>query len=204
MNKSAEAVKPTVYPGILSFGITCIRIVLAFVTLFLWEIDTSTLWISWIVCMIMIFDHYDGKLFRASALNTNPFWRKQRRILDSCGDRICIQLVCIPLLFLNSKFFVPYIIICFKEILASYICICEVRHGHIIYPPKIAKLSSICIGLTVISTLFQSTVMMLISSTLLLTLGFISFLAYRKKVTLLYGGHLTEGIDYENIYWEEE
>lgn len=199
MNKLAKTGSSVVFPGVLSFGITYIRITLAFATLFLWKMDAAVLWISWIVCMIMVFDHYDGKLFRISALNASPFWRKQRRILDSCGDRICIQFVCIPLLFANPKFLVPYAIICLKEILTSYVCICEFRNGYIIYPPRIAKLSSICVGLTAIFALFQNAILMSISATLLFILGFISFRAYRKKIALLSDGCLIEGEDYEYI-----
>lgn len=187
------------YPGIISFGITFVRIGLAFLCVPLLRVDHSEFFIVSAIIAIMVFDHYDGKLFKLSSLYEISFWRKWRRILDSCGDRVCIQIVCIPLLFINTHFVLSYLIICFKEILTSTICVLEFRQGIIVYPGRVSKISTVFIGLTAISAIFNSEIFVTITSVILFLTGIMSFISYQRLVGKLNKGLLVEGIDFESI-----
>lgn len=199
MNKSESNQLLPLYPGIISFGVTFIRIILAFSCIPLLEIRYFKFLITGVIVIIMVLDQYDGKMFKLSSLSAIPFWRKMRRILDSCGDRICIQLVCIPLLFTDFKFIFPYLIICFKEAMTSIICIKEFRRGVIVYPSKISKISTIFVGLTAIAMAYNSVVFTGLTSAILLLTGIQSCLSYQDIIKKLNAGGLTEGKDFEHI-----
>ncbi len=187
------------YPGIISFGVTFIRICLAFLCVPLLKLEHSEFFTVSAIIAIMVFDHYDGQLFKLSSLNEISFWRKMRRILDSCGDRVCIQIVCIPLLFINTHFVLPYLIICVKEILSSAVCILEFRRGLILYPRRISKISTVFVGLTTISTIFNSIFFIAITSAILFLTGILSHISYQKLIGKLNKGLLVEGTDFEYI-----
>lgn len=199
MNELEKDYFSPLYPGIISFGITFVRISLAFLCVPLLRLEHSEFFIVSAIIAIMVFDHYDGKLFKLSSLNEVSFWRKLRRIFDSCGDRACIQIVCIPLLFINRHFVLPYLIICFKEILTSAICVLEFRRGIIIYPGKVSKISTIFVGLTTISAIFNSMFFVIITSIILFFTGIMSYISYQKLIEKLNKGLLVEGIDFESI-----
>lgn len=199
MNK-LETNKPLpLYLGIISFGVTFVRIILAFLCIPLLGTKSSEFLVTSLIIIIMVFDHYDGKLFKLSSLNEIPVWRRMRRVFDSCGDRICIQFVCIPLLFAHPGFFLSYLVICLKESLTSIICIKEFKQGQIIYPSKISKVSTVFIGLTAISGIFDNTFLIGIVTVILAFTGLLSCLSYRNLIKKMNAGELTEGIGFEFI-----
>ena len=183
--------------GFIGLAMTFFRVILSVFSIpLILEQDSKGL-LSVIILVIMTFDYFDGKLFRRSLLNERPVWRKTRRIVDSCGDRICIQAVCIPLVIVQPSFLVPYIIICFKEFLSSVTCIQEFVRGFIIYPSKMARLSTVCVGIEVIAFLLCNIYITFAVSLILLFCGVVSFHEYRKNSVLCKKGVLVEGEDYE-------
>ncbi len=187
------------YPGIISFGITFLRIILALLCIPFLGIKSFEFVVAGIIVAIMVFDHYDGKLFKLSSLNDIPYCRKIRRIFDSCGDRICIQIVCISLLSVNSRFILPYLIICLKEALTSIICIKAFKCGKIIYPSRVSKISTIFVGLTTISGIYNNILFIGIASISLVLTGVLSCLSYKDLINRLNAGKLAEGIEFEKI-----
>ena len=137
--------------GITSIGITVLRIVLSVIGAISigHEPAQKPLLLSLIMC-VMILDHYDGDFFRRSSLNDYNFFRFFRRIIDSCSDRLCIQLFCVPLIIAEPHFWVPYCAILLKEFLSCSMCIKACIHGIVIESNKFGKLGSIMVGMIVV------------------------------------------------------
>ncbi len=191
-------VKPLpVYTGIIGLGMTFFRIILAFLCIPLIHNGHSDMIVAFLVGIIVVFDYYDGKLFRNSLFNESVKWRSARRIIDSCADRLSIQLVCIPIFLAHSDFIFPYLVICFKEIITSTVCLKSFFRGYIIYPSNISRISTVLVGLTVISQLLFGGVVTIIISLMLFIGGVLSFHKYTMSVSLYNRGLLQEGKEYE-------
>lgn len=188
-----------VYTGVVGLSMTVFRILLALFCVPKILSGESHLFIAIMVLAIIVFDYYDGKLFRKSIFNDNKNWRSFRRILDSCGDRFSIQVVCIPLLIINHDFWFPYLAICFKEIMTSVVCLNCYFNGYIIYPSTVSRISTILVGLTAISYLLLGYLASSILGFLLLIGGVWSLVTYRKQISLYKKGKLTEGMGYEKV-----
>ena len=199
MNGVTNVKNLPVYTGVIGLSMTVFRILLAFFCVHFIFSGGSHLLISTLVLTIIVFDYYDGRLFRKSIFNENENWRSFRRILDSCADRISIQVVCIPLLIMNHDFWVPYLAICFKEIMTSTICLKSYFNGYIIYPSTVSRISTILVGLTAISYLLLGYKVSLILSFLLLMGGIWSLFNYLKLISMYKKGMLTEGKGYERV-----
>lgn len=140
--------------GILSLSITGLRIIMAIFSAYLLE-NNIPIQSSIFVFAIMMLDHFDGQIFKKSRLNMYEKWRKIRRIFDSCADRVVIQIVCLTLLAINPAFITCFFCIIFKELLTSILCISYFHKGILLNPPKIAKISTIAIGLLAISNILD-------------------------------------------------
>lgn len=197
-NISQSKSLPT-YPGVIGLGMTFFRIVIALFCIplvLLAEMDET---VALSIAMIVLLDYYDGKFFRKSSLNHSEKWRRIRRVIDSCGDRLCIQAVCIPLLVVQPLFLYPYIVICTKEILTSTVCLRSFFQGLIIYPSTVSRISTALVGVTVISQLLCNVQITFLCSTILLLSGILSLYQYIRKINQYNNGMLMEGRDYERV-----
>lgn len=188
-----------IYTGVIGLAMTFFRIMLAILCIPVILVANANGIVAMVVAMIILFDYYDGKLFRKSSLNTIEKWRSVRRVLDSCGDRFCIQAVCIPLLWSQPHFLYPYVVICIKEVLTSTVCFRSFLRGVIIYPSNISRLSTAFVGVTVIVHLLSDVRITFVCTTILLCSGVLSFGQYIKKVEQYNRGELLEGTDYEFV-----
>lgn len=197
MEGVSEFEKAPVYLGVIGLCMTLLRLVLAFLCIpFIMTLETDWL-VAILVLAIVFFDYYDGKMFRKSSLNANEKWRSARRILDSSVDRLSIQIVCIPLFIVHPSFLIPYLVICFKEITTSTICIQSYLRGYILYPSNISRLATVFVGITVIAQLLFGEAATLMCSIILLLGGLLSLRHYIIATQQFEKGLLAEGKEYE-------
>lgn len=145
--------------GTISFIMTFCRLIFAFIAFFLiflhhWEI------IIFLVIMIIIFDQFDGVIFRISSLKNNKIWAYRRRIIDSIIDRLCIHIICIGLIIIEQKFLPIYIAIFIKEFLTSYPCIKAFLNNELLQPSIYSKISTVAVGLLVITFILQKLIIL--------------------------------------------
>lgn len=142
--------------GFVSIGITGIRIVMASIgaTIILFDY-VKDIFLVFLIISIIILDQFDGVLFRKSKLNEIETWRLKRRIFDSFGDRLCVQLFVVPILIVDNEFLIIFLIVLIKEVLNSSICVKGYVMGIKFESNNIGKLSSIMIGLSVIMWLIE-------------------------------------------------
>lgn len=137
--------------GIVSLGITAIRVILAiFSAISIIDIQEPMKMLVFLIICIMLLDQLDGVLFNKSNLNNIYKWKFRRRVFDSCSDRLCIQLFCLPILITDNSFFLPYLAILIKEILTSSVCIKAYCDGILLTSNIMGKLSSVLVGLIVV------------------------------------------------------
>lgn len=176
--------------AIFSFGITVIRLFMAIYCFFflLYDGVTSVYFLISIIVAIIFMDQVDGKIFEKTFLNSYETWRDYRRVFDSVCDRICIQLFCVPLLVLQSDFIVIYFAILLKELLTSINCIKAYRSNIILASNTAGKISSIAIGLCVITWLLHFYFLSYCIVPIILVTGSISYIRYRSSYRKYFNG----------------
>lgn len=166
--------------AIFSFGITFFRLFISFIS-FLFLLKNKNIYshfLIYTIILIMILDQIDGKIFKKSILNDSAFWKNHRRILDSICDRICIQLFCIPILFLQPKFIIIYTIIIWKEMMTSIKCIKAYNNNIILSSNNMGKISSVTVGIVVIMWILHLYFIAYCITPIILITGYISYKNY--------------------------
>lgn len=182
LSRKSKAI--AVYPAVLSFGITLLR---CFIALLVFsaiasEPYSSVMKNSIYIFLIMILDQLDGDLFRISSLNNQGYWRRRRRLIDSCADRFCIQIVCLPLVFGNPDFLYLYLAITFKEIMNSIPCISAfVKFRALLRPRFFSKLSTVLVGLVVIVYINGFPTLAHVLTFAMMLCSFISIMDYQQQ-----------------------
>lgn len=199
MDGISNAKQLPVYTGVIGLGMTVFRILLALISVPIILSQKSNLSVAMIVLAIVVLDYYDGKMFRNSSFNESEKWRTIRRILDSCADRMSIQVVCIPLVIAQPNFLFPYIVICIKEIMTSVVCCRSFLDGYIIYPSTMARIATVFVGLTVVTQLIFGGILTYVCALILLFAGMESFRKYLISIKQFKMGMLTEGKGYERL-----
>lgn len=142
------------------------------------------------IFLVIILDFYDGILFNKSLMAREKYWRIKRRLFDSFADRAVIQMICIPLLIVDSTFIWFYLAILTREILISGYCTLSYRKNIIIYPKRLAKLAAIMVGVTIIVYLTTS---FILSSCVVVIMFLVSLAALNEyKNTLKHSGYNTQ------------
>jgi len=166
--------------SIASFGITFVRLGLIIYTsgLILTGLAAHKPIIIGMILLIMMLDYYDGKLFNKSYLQDIAHWRIKRRLLDSISDRMVIQIGCLSLLLIDPSFLIFYLAILAREVLnCGYPAWMYQKKGILIYPKRIARVTGLLVGLTVIGYLtFGITATAVVTVTMLL----MSFFAFKE------------------------
>ena len=173
-----------VYPAILSFGITIIRIIIsALAASTISSSMNNTLLIAAQIISVVFLDQFDGVLFRRSSLSRVDLWCRRRRIFDACSDRICIQIVFFALVVRDTSLIPYYLVITAKELLTANTCVTSfLRTRKLLSPPLISKISTACIGLIAISCLYEHHVLSILLAMIIIFTGIVSMLQYRKQV----------------------
>jgi phosphatidylglycerophosphate synthase len=173
-----------IFPAILSFGITLLRCFFAVTAsiMIITSDQISSISVSMLIFAIVVFDLFDGVLFRQSSLANSTFWKRCRRIIDSAADRFCVQVVCLALLSQNSAFTIFYLLITLKEIANALPCIIEYRNSRRLLEPKMfAKISTASIGFLVISFLLRLSIVSIVFEVVMIITGILSVYQYNKQ-----------------------
>lgn len=170
--------------AIASFGITAIRLsLIAFTAIIILTINPSYREIAVIsIIVIMLFDYLDGKIFKLSAINNIGYWRIRRRLFDSFADRAITHIGSISLLLIDSNFLWLYLIILTRDIVISGYCSYQFKKGYLIYPKKMAKISALLIGISIIIYFSGYLFLGIIFSILLISTSYLSLLEYIKSL----------------------
>lgn len=170
--------------AIASFGITFVRFAMIILTSIL-ILNQHSLFkeiaiIS--IFLVMLFDYYDGVIFRKSEINNISYWRIKRRLLDSIVDRIIIQIICISLLIVDINFLWIYFAILTREMILSGYTSFYFKKNIMIYPKRRSKYAAILIGLTVIVSLFANDIITAITIIGMLIMSYYAFEEYRLSL----------------------
>lgn len=182
INKNIRTVDITL--AIASFGITFVRFAMIIITSILilnqHSFYKEIALIS--IFLVMLFDYYDGVIFRKSEINNIAYWRIKRRLLDSIVDRIIIQIICISLLIIDINFLWIYFAILTREMILSGYTSFYYKKNIMIYPKRRSKYAAILIGLTVIVSLFANDIITAIIVIGMLVMSYYAFEEYRLSL----------------------
>jgi phosphatidylglycerophosphate synthase len=167
---------------ITSYGITFIRLLIAFFggVMILRGDDVKFGVAS--IALVMAFDYFDGATFNRTTFSTIKEWRMNRRVLDSVFDRLVIQIVCIPLLISNSSFVWLYLLILSRELAISGYISKQFTQGLLVYPRLLAKIACATVGITVISFLAFPFSVTFISAGMMIALSVSALIDYIHRV----------------------
>lgn len=140
------------------------------------------------ILAIMVADYFDGDIFDLADARNDKSKRIKRRKADSIADRAVIQLVSLPLLFMEPAFLWLYVAILVREVVISGYNYHLYRQKIIVYPTAIAKVACFFVGLTVISYLTLSSINTGLITMLMLVLSAFALHEYWRR-TPEFGRH---------------